>query len=113
MNKILENIINEHEEYLKSSKGGDGEAREEDLVDVLLRLEQRGDLQFPITNSNIKAFILDILFAGTETFSATVEWAMSEMVRNRRVMEKTQAKLRKALKGKKSIDESHIQGLEY
>ncbi|XP_058217685.1 cytochrome P450 CYP71D312-like [Rhododendron vialii] len=113
MNEILENIIDEHEEYLESSEGGDGEAGEEDLVDELLGLKQRGDLQFPMTNNNIKAVILDIFFAGTETSSATVEWAMSEMVRNRRVMEKAQAELRQALKGKKSIDESHIQGLEY
>ncbi|KAI8571380.1 hypothetical protein RHMOL_Rhmol01G0115500 [Rhododendron molle] len=58
MNEILEKIIDEHEQYLESSKGGDGEAREEDLVDVLLRLKQKGDLQFPMTNNSIKAIIL-------------------------------------------------------
>ncbi|KAE9461589.1 hypothetical protein C3L33_06498, partial [Rhododendron williamsianum] len=57
MDQILENIINEHEENLKSSKGRYGEVGEENLVDVLLRLKQRGGLQFPITNNNIKAII--------------------------------------------------------
>lgn len=66
MDKILESIINEHQKNLDSSTGGDGEAREEDLVDVLLRLKHRGesgDLQFPMTNNNIKAVILVGIFA--------------------------------------------------
>ncbi|KAG5564957.1 hypothetical protein RHGRI_000983 [Rhododendron griersonianum] len=113
MNEILENIINEHQEYLESSKGRDGEAREEDLVDVLLRLKQRGDLQFPITNNNIKAVILDIFFCWNRNIFS---YSRMGNVRNGEESKsdgKTQAELRKALKGKKSIDESHIQGLEY
>ncbi|KAF7153385.1 hypothetical protein RHSIM_Rhsim01G0120400 [Rhododendron simsii] len=92
MDQILENIIDEHEENRRSSEGGNGEAEEEDLLDVLLRLKHS---------------------AGTEASSNTVEWAMSEMVRNPRVMEKAQAELRQALQGKKRIGESDIQGLKY
>ncbi|XP_058217806.1 premnaspirodiene oxygenase-like [Rhododendron vialii] len=113
MDQILENIIDGHEENLRSSEGGNGEAGEEDLLDVLLRLKHSGDLQFPMTNNNIKAIILEIFSAGTEASSNIVEWAMSEMVRNPRVMEKAQAELRQALQGKKRIRESDIQGLKY
>ncbi|KAH7837202.1 hypothetical protein Vadar_010949 [Vaccinium darrowii] len=113
MDQILENIISEHEENLGRSEGGNGEAGEEDLLDVLLRLKHRGGLQFPMTNDNIKAVIQEIFCAGTETSLTTIEWAMSEMLRNQRVMEKTQAELRRALKGKERIHETDIQGLKY
>ncbi|XP_058196839.1 premnaspirodiene oxygenase-like [Rhododendron vialii] len=113
MDQMLENIINEHEENLGSSKERNGEVGEENLVDVLLRLKQRGGLQFPITNNNIKAIIQEIFSAGTETSSSTVEWAMSEMVRNQRVMEKTQDELRQALRGNKRICETDLQELIY
>lgn len=113
VDQILENIINEHEENLRSNKGGNGEVGEEDLLDVLLRLKHRGGLQFPMTNNNIKAIVMEIFSAGTEASSNTVEWAMAELVRNPRVMQKTQAELRQALMGKKRINESDIQELKY
>ncbi|KAI8549152.1 hypothetical protein RHMOL_Rhmol06G0004400 [Rhododendron molle] len=113
MDQILEEIISEHEENLESCKGGNGEAGEEDLATVLLILKQRGGLQFPVTNNNIKAVILDIFSAGTETSSTTIEWAMSELVRSQRVMKKTQAELRQVLRGKKRICEADLRELKY
>ena len=54
--RILQNIVDEHREKLKTQSGKlEGEA---DLVDVLLKLQQNGDLQFPLTDNNIKAVIL-------------------------------------------------------
>lgn len=51
IDKILQNIIDEH----KESKA----AREvEDLVDILLKLQRQGDFEFPLMDKNIKAIIL-------------------------------------------------------
>lgn len=107
MDSILDVIVEEHELKQRGEFGG------EDIVDVLLRLKQTGDLQFPIERDNIKAVIFDVFSAGSETSSTTVDWAMAELMQNPRVMAKVQAELREAFKGKKEIDESDIQSLNY
>ncbi|GLT73331.1 hypothetical protein SLA2020_451990 [Shorea laevis] len=108
IDKIMQNIINEHREKQRTGKL---EAEHEDFVDVLLGLQQSGKLECPITDNNIKAIILDIFSAGTDTSSSTVECAMSEMIRNPKVLEKAQAEIRQAFKGKKNINEKDLQNL--
>ncbi|EOY12076.1 Cytochrome P450 71D10, putative [Theobroma cacao] len=113
-NKILENIVKEHKERrrLQTSNTGN-EHVEEDLVDVLLKLQQISNLDFPLTNDNIKAIIQDIFAAGGETSSTTVEWAMSEMIKNPRVMKKAQDEARRVFNERGRVDESGIHELEY
>lgn len=55
----------------------------------------------------------DMFGAGTDTSSATIEWAISELIRCPRAMEKVQAELRQALNGKERIQEEDIQELNY
>ena len=60
MDKILENIVNEHKVREAMTKTGKGKA--DDLVDVLLNLPEHGELEFPLTSNNIKAVILVRIF---------------------------------------------------
>ncbi|CAA0805791.1 Cytochrome P450 71B37 [Striga hermonthica] len=106
---ILDGILEEHR-----CKGRRGEFGREDIVDVFIRMQKNGELQFPITDDNIKAVIFDMFSGGSESSSTTVNWAMVELMRNPGVMEKAQAEIRGSLKGKTStIDESDLQGLTY
>nr|XP_024930180.1 desmethyl-deoxy-podophyllotoxin synthase-like [Ziziphus jujuba var. spinosa] len=91
--QILENIIHEHRQKQVIAKNGEDESppREEDLLDVLLRFQQSGGIEFPITTDNTKAVIWDIFSAGTNTSSTTVVWAMSESMKYPTVTEKAQA----------------------
>ncbi|KAG0476742.1 hypothetical protein HPP92_013583 [Vanilla planifolia] len=50
---------------------------------------------------------------GTDTSSATLEWATTELVRNTHVMKKAQEKVRKALKGNTNVEEKDINKLSY
>ncbi|XP_051137798.1 cytochrome P450 71D13-like [Andrographis paniculata] len=104
---VLDGILEEHRRRRSGEFGG------EDIVDVLVRVKDSGDLQFPITDDHIKAVILDMFSGGTDTSSTTIDWAMAELMRNPSAMAKAQVEVREAFKGKKTIQESDIIGLKY
>ncbi|KAG0455386.1 hypothetical protein HPP92_024678 [Vanilla planifolia] len=110
MDLVLDEIIEEHQ--AKQNAGVKNET-EEDLVDVLLRIQQKGDLQIPLTMDNVKAVILDMLVAATETTSNTMCWVMSELMRNPEAMRDVQLEVRKAFEGNKNIEETDIRNLHY
>ncbi|XP_047326644.1 premnaspirodiene oxygenase-like [Impatiens glandulifera] len=113
MDRILNDIIVQHQLKREMNKAQNDEHIQEDLVDVLLRIGESGALQFPITIDNIKAVILDILTAGTETSSTTLDWAMAEVMRNPRIMKKAQNEVRQSMIGKTKINEVDIEKLSY
>ncbi|KAK9104236.1 hypothetical protein Scep_021080 [Stephania cephalantha] len=71
-----------------------GLEREEDFLDVLLRVQMTGDLEVPITDDNVKALVLDMFVAGTDTTATTLEWAMTELMRHPTILAKAQAEVR-------------------
>ncbi|CAN0923818.1 Desmethyl-deoxy-podophyllotoxin synthase [Linum grandiflorum] len=101
LDRIFDKIIKEHKSV---SEFEDDD--EEDLMDVMLRIQGSGGLKCPITSTNIKAVL-------TDTSSTTVEWAMSEMMKNPEVMKKAQEEVRKAGKEKETINEDDIKDLSY
>ncbi|KAJ4765061.1 hypothetical protein LUZ62_075436 [Rhynchospora pubera] len=60
----------------------------------------------------IRAVILDLFGAGSETSSTTLEWAMSELVRNPTTLQKAQSEVRRILKGR-TLSESDLDKLHY
>ncbi|XP_063947372.1 premnaspirodiene oxygenase isoform X2 [Daucus carota subsp. sativus] len=106
IDRILENIISDH----RDRKSG---VEHQDLIDVLLSIQKQGYLQPALPDKNIKAVILGIVSAGSETSSITMTWAISEMLRNPRVMEKAQAELRKVFDSGVDIDETRLHELNY
>ncbi|XP_004245943.1 premnaspirodiene oxygenase-like [Solanum lycopersicum] len=110
---ILEKIIHEHKENRANGKKGNSEFGGEDLIDVLLRVMENGELQFPITNDSVKAVVLDLFFGGTETSSVIIQWALSELMKNPKVMAKAQAEVRRVCKGKKDLNDNVVEELKY
>ncbi|CAL1353949.1 unnamed protein product [Linum trigynum] len=109
--RMLGSIIADHRSRGSTEDSAAGEV--DDLVDVLLRLQGNGELDFPLTDDNIKAVILDIFIAGSETSSTTVEWAMSEMLKNHRVLQEVQAEVRRVFGPKGGVDETLLHELHY
>lgn len=110
---LIESIIKEHRKKMDGGKKGDGEYTTDCIIDVLLKLKDSGSLQVPITTDNIKAIIIDMFGAGSETSTTTTMWAMSEMMRNPSVLAKAQAEVREVFKGKEMLDESDVEQLPY
>ncbi|KAK2378035.1 cytochrome P450 71D10 [Trifolium repens] len=81
---ILQDIIDEHKSIHKEAN------KDEDLVDVLLKIQQESDNSLhPLTDDNLKPIIQDMFAAGSETSSGVVLWAMSEIVKNPKLPNKT------------------------
>lgn len=106
---IVDPIILEHQE--KRAAGGIDE--DEDLLDVLLRLQKDMDSQYPLTTDNIKSVLIDMFGAGSETSATTLKWAMAELMRNPRVMRKAQDEVRGALAGHDKVTEDSLVNLRY
>ena len=51
--------------------------------------------------------------AGSETSSTAIEWAISELLKNPKEMEKAQEEVRRVYLGKTSIDETYIHELKF
>ncbi|TYG37770.1 hypothetical protein ES288_D13G168000v1 [Gossypium darwinii] len=100
--RIVGDIVNDHKE--SRAKGRSEDEDQEDLVD---------DGEFPLTDNNIKAILFDIFIGGSETLATAIEWAMSEMIKNPRVMKKAQAEVRQVFEGKGNVDETGIHQLKY
>ncbi|XP_040377060.1 zealexin A1 synthase-like [Oryza brachyantha] len=108
MFELMDCAIRQHQER-KAAMDND----EEDILDVLLRIQKEECHGVPLTMGDVKDTILDLFAAGTETSTASLQWAMSEVVRNPRVMQKAQAELRNKLQGKPTVTEDDLVGLTY
>ncbi|XP_060212455.1 cytochrome P450 71D7-like [Lycium barbarum] len=110
---VLESIVNEHIKNRAAGIKGNGAYGDEDLVDVFLRIKENEQLQFPIANDHIKAAILDMFTAGTETSSTIIIWALSELMKHPKIMAKAQSEVRQAFKEKTNFDEEDLDNLPY
>ncbi|KAL7592725.1 hypothetical protein Lser_V15G34270 [Lactuca serriola] len=113
LDMTLNRILDDHKKKPEDTDGCKTGTEDEDFLDILFRLKNSGELEFPFTTDHIKALVVDVFSAGTETSSTTMEWVMSELVRNPRVMKKAQNEVRAVLNGKKEVHEADIQELKY
>ncbi|KAL4345393.1 hypothetical protein AHAS_Ahas11G0273900 [Arachis hypogaea] len=114
VDKILDKIIKENEaRKLEGTNQQEQEEKNENLVEVLLRVLHSGTLDTQITLNNVKAVIWDIFAGGTDTSGVVIEWVMSELMRSPRAMKRAQAEIRQALKEKQTIREEDVTKLPY
>ncbi|KAL6637393.1 hypothetical protein ACP70R_024965 [Stipagrostis hirtigluma subsp. patula] len=106
MYRIIESII--HERAVTPTP-----EREEDFLGILLRLQKEGGLPFRLTNETLSTVIFDVFSAGSETSSTVLVWAMSELIKNPRVMHKAQTEVREIFAGQDKLFEADMVKLSY
>ncbi|CAL9097010.1 unnamed protein product [Musa acuminata var. zebrina] len=112
MDAILNSIIQERRER-KSAEQPEEEEEEEALVDVMLRVQAEGSLSFPLADEDMKAMMLDMLGGASETSAGIMEWAMSELMKNPRVMRRLQEEVRETVGENGKVTEKDINGMNY
>ncbi|KAL7594973.1 hypothetical protein Lser_V15G30501 [Lactuca serriola] len=113
VDRIFENIIQGRMEA--NSRKNEGEAEEDrrkDFVQVLLELKEQKDAAISLDIIKIKALLMDIVLAATDTTSTMVEWVMSEILNNPGVMRNIQDELTDVI-GMNVVQESHLPKLKY
>ncbi|KAG2552354.1 hypothetical protein PVAP13_9KG423300 [Panicum virgatum] len=115
LHRITHAIIEYHESRGVGVAGaatddGAGNSRREDILDMLLRFQKDGGLGITLTTEVLSGVLFDVFSAGSETTATTIIWAMSELVRSTRAMERAQSEVRRVLQGKTRLAEADIQG---
>ncbi|KAL4310299.1 hypothetical protein GQ457_01G002310 [Hibiscus cannabinus] len=84
-----------------------------DIIDVLLQISKDDDFPFDLTIDHIKAILMNVFSAGTDSSAATVIWVMSFLMKNRNCLKRTQAEVRDLIGKKEFLNEDDIQCLTY
>lgn len=113
--EMIEKVIREHQEgrRKRTEQDSDGAERVEDILDVLLDIEADEKAEMKLSRENIKAFILDIFSAGTDTSAITTEWALAELINHPDQMRKARAEIDSIVGKTKLVQESDIPSLPY
>ncbi|KAL8127576.1 hypothetical protein AgCh_014471 [Apium graveolens] len=112
--KIMERIIEEHRELRsKRKENGNGGDVEKDLLDILLDISEDESLEIKLSRENIKAFILDVYVAGTDTTAVTTEWALAELINHPNIMKKAVQEIDNVVGHNRLVEESDITSLPY
>ncbi|KAH6767803.1 cytochrome P450 [Perilla frutescens var. hirtella] len=112
--RMMEKIIDEHQNQRWKSKddGRKGEVLR-DLLDILLDIAEDGSSEIKLTRENIKAFILDLFAAGTDTSAITVEWALAELINHPNILQKAVQEIDSVIGKYRLVEESDITSLPY
>ncbi|XP_048443846.1 cytochrome P450 71AP13 [Pyrus x bretschneideri] len=87
--------------------------KHKDLVDVLLDVQKSDSAEIPLTMDNVKAIILDMFAAGTDTTFITLDWGMTELLMNPKVLGRAQAEVRGVVGERRVVLESDLPQLDY
>lgn len=110
MDDFLEAVIQERLKKGQERISGAGD----NFVDILLGIYMDNNTTgVSIDRDSIKAIILDVFAAGTDTTATVLEWAMTELLRHPSIMKKLQDEVRGILKESHQITDDDLEKMHY
>ncbi|XP_075515956.1 cytochrome P450 71A8-like [Primulina tabacum] len=111
MDYFLEAVI---QERLKKGQEIISTGAGDNFVDILLGILMNNNTTgVSIDRDSIKAIILDVFVAGTDTTATVLEWAMTELLRHPAVMKKLQDEVRGILKERQQITDDDLEKMHF
>nr|QWK52280.1 cytochrome P450 705A36 [Isatis tinctoria] len=103
---LLEKILREHEEKLDEHQGTD-------MMDALLTAYQDTNAEYRITRNQMKAFLVDLLTAGTDTTAQAMQWTMAEILNNRNILERLREEMESVDGKTRLVQETDLPNLPF
>ncbi|CAL5006765.1 unnamed protein product [Urochloa decumbens] len=113
---LLEVLIRKKEEARRSPTPAEAEAGAEkakDLLDILMDAAEDENAEVKLNRENIKAFVLDIFTAGSDTTATTVEWMLAELINHPPCLAKLRAELDAVIGRSRLVGEQDVERLPY
>ncbi|XP_021749803.1 cytochrome P450 71A22-like [Chenopodium quinoa] len=117
LDEFIEKIVQEHidRQNLQTDETDEGDKGEklQDFVDILLEIQRENSTVLP--KESVKAILLDMLSAATDTTYTLLEWAMAELLKHPQAMKQLQDEVRECISrsGKKRVDEDEVKNMKY
>ncbi|XP_057793711.1 trimethyltridecatetraene synthase-like [Salvia miltiorrhiza] len=109
LDEFIEFVIDDHQARRAAEKG----FPPKDVVDMLLVMAEKPNLEVKLTRDCVKALLQDLLSGGTDTSATTIEWAMNEVLRHPGVAEKAREEVDRVIGRKRWVEESDYSELPY
>lgn len=111
LHKSIDSVIEEIIMQRRKDKRENPSEVVEDFLDLLLA-STFNDRE-PLTNRQIKGVIQDVLAAGSDVTTGSLQWAMAEVICKPPVLEKLQEEVDRVVGGNRRVDETDLPCLYY
>ncbi|KAL1830857.1 hypothetical protein DCAR_0100806 [Daucus carota subsp. sativus] len=103
---IFETAIKRRQE-MKAQEGS------KDFLQFLLKLKDDQEAKMPLTMTELKALLMDMVTGGTDTTSNSLEFALAEMMNKPQIIQKVQEELDIVVGRNNMVEESQLPKLPY
>ncbi|GMJ07292.1 TRANSPARENT TESTA 7, CYTOCHROME P450 75B1 [Hibiscus trionum] len=110
LDRFHDHVFDEHKRK-KKELGNDFVAQ--DMVDLLLHLADEPYPDVKLTSDALRGLTLDLIGGGTDTSAITVEWAISELIKQPQLIRQATEELDKVVGRERWVEEEDISQLRY